>query len=630
MSFNKITNGLINATNFPGSSLPAWLNAVVGGNGTVAVSGNLCTCTTAAYTDYAYIVKTVALNDALPWVVRIKTKVTSVGESVVCVAGVNDIDSVPAANLAWSSPPCRCQISNGAGHGGRFYWSVSAANAPANYEDDNYWLYEITSDGAGNKKMVGRNPSTIAAIDTYSNVVTYTYLPFVLVGDLRSVYDYNTITVAYMSIFSSLNITIGSAGKTVEDGYIVKLYNSSDTLLATSAAASDGTAIMDCTLVDFGGTGITGYFKVFQGDGATLVRRLPAIGNADDAIWGGDVWAGTAIISPTVISCAPSSGFNNTSVSITDLEGTGFASGATVALKKIGQFDIDCTSVNVDSPTKIDCIAPITGAIVGTWDINVTNTDTGNGTLSNGFTVTETMTYTEISKVNLSKTQTQTINSSARITNLQEKSLAVRANVKNTEVAILDSQSNIQSTFNYLLATKANVKNTEVAILDSQSNIQSTFNYLLAARANIAQLFDVYIFESGILHGTVSPLGHVSVNYNSDLTVTCSPDEGHSTRILVDGVYNYYGVTIYTMHNVVANHTLEVSWYSSEGGVAYPKVANVTWSGTGVVSGKYMVFNPDETKWVVLGELLESFMDSDGNLPSNFTVNDIVDPDNGE
>jgi hypothetical protein len=57
--------------------------------------------------------------------------------------------------------------------------------------------------------------------------------------------------------------------------------------------------------------------------------------------------------------------------------GTGFAAGATVT------FDgASATSVVVVGPTSITCVTPAGNGVV---DVKVTNTDTGNGTLSGGF-----------------------------------------------------------------------------------------------------------------------------------------------------------------------------------------------------------------------------------------------------
>lgn len=90
---------------------------------------------------------------------------------------------------------------------------------------------------------------------------------------------------------------------------------------------------------------------------------------------------------PTVTGIAPSSGANNGSVSITDLAGTGFLTGAAVKLHKTGQTDIAATGVSVVSASKITCTLGLSGKATGAWDVVVTNSDAQSGTLSGGFTI---------------------------------------------------------------------------------------------------------------------------------------------------------------------------------------------------------------------------------------------------
>lgn len=58
---------------------------------------------------------------------------------------------------------------------------------------------------------------------------------------------------------------------------------------------------------------------------------------------------------PTVTGIAPSSGVSGQTVSITDLVGTGFRSGATVTLLLNGQTRITAGNVVVVSPSRITC-----------------------------------------------------------------------------------------------------------------------------------------------------------------------------------------------------------------------------------------------------------------------------------
>jgi len=96
---------------------------------------------------------------------------------------------------------------------------------------------------------------------------------------------------------------------------------------------------------------------------------------------------------PRVTGITPSSGANTGSVSITNLAGTNFQSGARVKLTKTGQADIAGSSVTVVSSTKITCKFDLTGKAIGTWNVVVTNPDGKSGILPNGFTITGTVTH---------------------------------------------------------------------------------------------------------------------------------------------------------------------------------------------------------------------------------------------
>ena len=94
---------------------------------------------------------------------------------------------------------------------------------------------------------------------------------------------------------------------------------------------------------------------------------------------------------PTVTGITPNTGVAGNTVSITNLAGTGFVSGATVNLTMSGSSNITATSVTVVSPTNITCtltlpVPSVTSA--GQWNVVVTNTDGQSMTLANAFTVT--------------------------------------------------------------------------------------------------------------------------------------------------------------------------------------------------------------------------------------------------
>lgn len=92
---------------------------------------------------------------------------------------------------------------------------------------------------------------------------------------------------------------------------------------------------------------------------------------------------------PTVTACTLNTGVTNWKVNVTSLTGTNFQSGATVKLVNASAGpDITATNVVVVSATRITCTFDLTGAPAARRNITVTNPDTKNGTLANGFTIT--------------------------------------------------------------------------------------------------------------------------------------------------------------------------------------------------------------------------------------------------
>jgi M6 family metalloprotease-like protein len=91
---------------------------------------------------------------------------------------------------------------------------------------------------------------------------------------------------------------------------------------------------------------------------------------------------------PTVTGITPTTGEQGSPVAITDLAGTGFITGATVALQRSGSTDIAATGVVVVSQTQITCRFDIpVAAATGAWNVVVTNTGGSVATLTNGFTI---------------------------------------------------------------------------------------------------------------------------------------------------------------------------------------------------------------------------------------------------
>lgn len=136
-----------------------------------------------------------------------------------------------------------------------------------------------------------------------------------------------------------------------------------------------------------------------------------------------------AVPAPTLTGVTPLSGLNNDStVSITNLAGTGFITGATVKLTKAGETDIVATNVAVPSATRITCSVNLLGAAAGPWNVVVTNTDGQSGTLTGGFTVANP------APVVTAMTPNSGINNgSVNITNLTGSNFLTGATVKLTK-----------------------------------------------------------------------------------------------------------------------------------------------------------------------------------------------------
>ena len=101
------------------------------------------------------------------------------------------------------------------------------------------------------------------------------------------------------------------------------------------------------------------------------------------------LYNGLFISSLSVCSITPSSAYNNSTVSITNLEGSGFQTGSTVKLSKSGQSDINGSNVTVLYSTQIACDINLTNAPTGYWDVVVSTGGPASmsAVLSNGFYV---------------------------------------------------------------------------------------------------------------------------------------------------------------------------------------------------------------------------------------------------
>jgi hypothetical protein len=91
---------------------------------------------------------------------------------------------------------------------------------------------------------------------------------------------------------------------------------------------------------------------------------------------------------PYVTGLIPDNGYSGTKVTISDLFGSNFVTGATVSLSRNGSSTITATNVRVVSNKSIICTFDIpAGTPVGAWDVSVRNPDGQSDTYTNIFTV---------------------------------------------------------------------------------------------------------------------------------------------------------------------------------------------------------------------------------------------------
>jgi hypothetical protein len=104
----------------------------------------------------------------------------------------------------------------------------------------------------------------------------------------------------------------------------------------------------------------------------------------------------STIPQPRITSIDPDNGLAGTTVSITDLVGYDFVSGATVTLVKSGETNISASSVSVASANRITCtFSLLSNTTVGYWDLVVTNPNGLYHKYQNGFRVRENVGATD-------------------------------------------------------------------------------------------------------------------------------------------------------------------------------------------------------------------------------------------
>ena len=166
------------------------------------------------------------------------------------------------------------------------------------------------------------------------------------------------------------------AGTGFQDGATVRLEKAGETAIDATDVAFVSSVKLTCKLPLLGDTAVGTWDVVVKNpddqegrldDGFTVNAFVPA---------------------PTVTSITPKTGVKGWRVTITDIAGTGFQTGATVKLEQPSSSTvIDATNVNVESDTKITCEFTLSGPL-GKYDVVVKNPDDQEVKLVNGFSVT--------------------------------------------------------------------------------------------------------------------------------------------------------------------------------------------------------------------------------------------------
>lgn len=163
------------------------------------------------------------------------------------------------------------------------------------------------------------------------------------------------------------------AGTNFVAGAAVKLTRMGEPDIVAGSVVVVSAIQITCTL-DLSGAAI-GAWSVVVTNPDTQTASLP------------DGFTVTPPPAPAPGSILPAAAITGTMVSITDLAGSDFVTGAEVKLTRTGETDIPATSVVVVSPAQITCSLDLAGAAVGAWDVVVTNPDMQSGTLPGGFDV---------------------------------------------------------------------------------------------------------------------------------------------------------------------------------------------------------------------------------------------------
>lgn len=375
MGISRTSSGTILRTNFPGTSIPAWLTEYNGGSSYWTIADNKAVLTIPS----AGIVDFLVLTDAMPSdakIARVKYKVDNNGGGAdyVCFAGVSDRGTRPASTMthygdsSFNRPTC-LGFSDPASYGDYCTWG----GAPHIYDlwGGNKWAYGTeyviefdfeTPNTVYGRRRVAADMSVYPGTGVAKSPASYSSNKWLYFGSIASDSAKCIWTYYYVHLFKSNSVAITG----LATGNAVRLYDAADDSILVSAVESGGTASLDCSSVDW--DGLTCYLAVFQDDTYTVL--ISTSEDITDAA-GGDEYEYTAVAGVNDVDPLTTANLGTCHATIT---GANYTAGiTTVWLEKSGEVDIPGTTVTVNSPTELECDFDVDEVNIGTWRVAVSN-----------------------------------------------------------------------------------------------------------------------------------------------------------------------------------------------------------------------------------------------------------------
>lgn len=264
----------------------------------------------------------------------------------VQLCGVHD--GSPAGGVPWAGVR-PFHIAYTAGSAMAFFANTTEGTKDNAFSAGVSRIFEIASDGTDVTARI-LNAATAAEIVADTHAYGSAEIPAVA-GDPYLVFGHSLAGwgtsgdagITYLHVFLSNDVTMAG----LDTGNAVRLYDASDDSVLASAVESGGSAVLDCSGVDW--DGLTCYFKVFT-DG-TYSTELGTSADYTDAC-GGDEYL--FIPAPSITAVTPSAGYVGDT-----LVATGTAFGSSQGASTITLSGVTCTVVSW-SATSISFIVPET------------------------------------------------------------------------------------------------------------------------------------------------------------------------------------------------------------------------------------------------------------------------------